>query len=214
MGKLRNIVETLFYGIISTIIASFLLENLNYLMILLIFIFITGPIGIIIFTYRRYPKYFGKKGSFAVTALIFNNKKEILLIHHRRQKKWVPPGKHLEKSLKPHEEILNAVKEETGYNAEFHPFHNITAPKIIDRFSTEVPQPFYILEETQLPKEGHVFHYDLFYICKVNHNEKGLKGSERKEWIPLENLDDLVGKQQTYPDVKRIAIKAFEVISP
>lgn len=211
MNKISNVLEAIFIGIVTTIISSYLVENITHLALILLAVSIFS--GIILFLFRRFPKIFGIKGSFAVTALIFNSQHQLLLISHPRQKRWIPPGKHLVGSWKPHEEILKAVKEETGYEVTFHSYHQPSAAQEIDRFSTEVPQPFYILEETQLPLEGHVYHYDLFYICKlITEDHSQPKGSHQKQWITLEDLKSLIKTKETYPDVLMVASRAYKEV--
>ncbi len=162
-----------------------------------------------VWTYERYPKLFGIRGSMATTALIFRDA-TILLVYHPRQKKWLPPGCHCKGSQKPHEIILLAIEKETGYKAEFHKVHTKTTRT--DRFMVEVPQPFYVQEETQLSGEGHEYHYDMFYVCTVHDEEPKSGGRLAHKWTSLGELTTIVQEGWTYPDVERVALRAYTVV--
>ena len=195
-------------GSLSSLIAYWLTEDFIVTVIVAVIVFVVSCL--IIWLYERFPKYLGIGGSFAATALVFNEDKA-LLVFHPRQKQWIPPGVHFKGKHRPHEVVLDAVKRETGYDAELHSWHSQT--KQIDKFSVEVPQPFYILEETQLAGEGHKFHTDLFYVCVVTCDDNP-GGIHDNKWYSLSQVSFLVKNKKTYPDVFMLVKKAYdEVIS-
>jgi len=136
-----NLFSVIALGSLSSLIAYWLTEN--FLVTSTVTVIVLVVSCLIIWIYERFPKYLGIGGSFAATALVFD-KEKTLLVFHPRQKQWVPPGVHFKGKHRPHVVVLKAVKRETGYDAKLHTWHSQT--KQIDRYSVEVPQPFYILE--------------------------------------------------------------------
>lgn len=209
MLKIIKIFSAIALGILSSLIAYWLTKNFLATAIIAVIVFVVSCL--IIWIYEKFPKYLGIGGSFAATALVFNGENKTLLVFNPRQKKWVPPGIHIKGKHRPHLVVLEAVKCETGYDAKLHSWHSQT--KQIDRYSVEVPQPFYILEETQLDGEGHKFHTDLFYVCVVTRDDNP-GGIHDNKWYSLNEVNSLVENKKTYPDVLMLVKKAYdEVIS-
>lgn len=196
-------------GTLSSLIAYWFTQNFIVTLIVVSILLVVSCL--IIWIYEKFPKYLCIWGSFAATALVFNNEKQTLLVFNPRQKMWVPPGTHFKGKHRPDLVVLEAVKRETGYKAELHALHS--QRRLIDRFSVEVPQPFYILEETQLAGEGHNFHTDLFYVCVIKNNDNS-EGAHNNRWFSLDEVRSLVKDRNTYPDVLKLVEKAHDKVFP
>jgi len=163
-------------------------------------------VSLLIVIIDRYPKYFGIAHALAASVLVFRGN-EILLVYNSRQHKWIPPGTHVRIGAQPHKAAIREVKEDSGYEIRFHEWHR--REESIDRLVTQVPQPFYVQMEMQLPGEGHMIHYDLIYVGLVD-NENPTQGRTNHKWVSLDNLTT----EDTYPDVIRVAHLVYaELIS-
>lgn len=158
----------------------------------------------------RYPKLIGRRGAYAATGVVVCGN-EVLLAFNPRQKRWLPPGSHIHGVQEPHEVVLAAIEREGGCTAQFHPCHDPVRP--IDNFSKQVPQPFLVQKEYQILSEGHVFHYDFFYLLTVQDHNAPRPAAHDKKWVTLEALEDIVNNGETYPDVLRVVKRGFEIIS-
>ncbi len=150
------------------------------------------------FFISRYPRFFGMGDALAVSMIIFDGDGKLLVYCSGRQRKWIPPGTHVRRGEPPHEAALRSVREDTGYEAAFHPWHD--ALRQLDRIVTQVPQPYTVQVEHQLPWEGHTTHYDMVYIGTVSSQNPSGAGQSHA-WVTLDELRT----RETYPDVITLA---------
>lgn len=156
---------------------------------------------------ERFPRLFGKSCSLCATAIVFKDN-EVLLVYHPRHKKWLLPGAHLASNQHPHQIAITAVEREAGYTAFFHQWHE---PQLeIDRWVTQVPQPWFVLLEKQFAREGHEYHYDLFYIFIVDDSRPPGGGEHDNKWVSVGDL--AANSVETYPDIINLVTRAFDFI--
>ncbi len=152
------------------------------------------------------------QNSYAATGIVFNkNYSKVLLAYHKRQKKWIPPGSHIDGVEFFHEIVIESARRETGYTIDFHESHNYEEYKDDNCFI--VPCPFSVQVETQIANEGHEFHYDALYILTADEEEKvSTPGTHKVQWLTLKQLEDFAKRGNTYPDVIRSVNEALQII--
>lgn len=150
--------------------------------------------------------------SYAATGIVFNTDfTKVLLAYHERQKRWIPPGSHVEGVQYFHEVVLESAKRETGYTVRFHESHDYE--KYSDANCCVVPCPFSVQVETQIDGEGHGTHYDALYILVADENEEILKpGTHRIKWLSTKRLEAFARRNDTYPDVVQSVYEALKLI--
>ena len=150
--------------------------------------------------------------SYAATGLVFNNDfTKVLLAYHERQKRWIPPGSHVEGVQYFHDVVLKSAQKETGYTVRFHESHNYE--KYTDANCCVVPCPFSVQVETQIDGEGHRTHYDALYILVADENEEILKpGTHKIKWLSTKRLEAFARRNDTYPDVVQSVSEALKLI--
>ena len=150
--------------------------------------------------------------SYAATGIVFNTDfTKVLLAYHERQKRWIPPGSHVEGVQYFHEVVLESAKRETGYTVKFHESHDYE--KYSDANCCVVPSPFSVQVETQIDGEGHRTHYDALYILVADENEEILKpGTHKIKWLATKNLEAFARRSNTYPDVVQSVHEALKLI--
>ena len=151
--------------------------------------------------------------SYAATGIVFNNDyTKILLAYHARQKRWIPPGSHVEGVQYFHEVVLESATRETGYTVRFHESHDYE--KYVDANCCVVPCPFSVQVETQIDGEGHEIHYDALYILIADEHEEILKpGTHKTKWLSISKLDAFAKRNDTYPDVVQSVNDALKFIN-
>ena len=209
--KLWSIFGAIFIGIASSIIATALQHDpitsiiIGLLIMLLAFIIYQAYIKLTSF----YPKLLGGDDhAYAASAIVFNEKEEILLIFNPNQNRWLPPSTHVHKGEFPHEEAKKSIFSEAGYSIDFHESHDIE--KHIDRFSTQIPQPFAAQIEHQEAGEGHSIHYDFFYLFCISSLIESQGGKHHHKWVTMTTLIHMANCGETYPDVVKVIEKAKE----
>lgn len=152
------------------------------------------------------------RNSYAATGIVFNaNYTKVLLAYHERQKRWIPPGSHINGVEYFHEIVLESAKRETGYSVKFHESHDYE--KYTDANCCVVPSPFSVQIETQIIGEGHETHYDALYILVADENEEILKpGTHRVKWLEISKLEEFSRRNNTYPDVVQSVNDALKII--
>lgn len=150
--------------------------------------------------------------SYAATGIVFNtNYTKVLLAYHERQKRWIPPGSHIEGIEYFHQVVLESAKRETGYTVRFHESHNYE--KYADANCCIVPCPFSVQVETQIEGEGHEIHYDALYILIADDQEEILKpGTKKIKWLEIKKLENFARHNNTYPDVVQSVNDALKII--
>lgn len=150
--------------------------------------------------------------SYAATGIVFNTDfTKVLLAYHERQKRWIPPGSHVEGVQYFHEVVLESAKRETGYTVKFHESHDYE--KYSDANCCVVPSPFSVQVETQIDGEGHRTHYDALYILVADENEEILKpGTHKIKWLATKNLEAFARRSNTYQDVVQSVHEALKLI--
>ena len=140
------------------------------------------------------------------------NFKYILLAYHEKQKRWIPPGSHVVGVKYFHEEVLESIHRETGYQQiSFVELSDYEAYK--DDNCCIVPGPYSVQIETQIPFEGHNEHYDLLYILVAGKDENIKKpGTHKTKWVTFAQLQEEAKKGNTYPDVVRSVEIALQYI--
>ncbi len=172
--------------------------------------FVVLFLSVSIFLYYKYPKALGMKTSYAATGIVFNSDySEVLLTYHKNQKMWIPPGGHAMKTEWLHDKVVSLIKAESGYDVEFFPFH---VSHVFDNICTVVPQPFRVQVEKQIKGEGHDTHYDFLYIFTVKSNSQD-NPSQNVRWVPIEQIDNLASRRETYQDVADIVKAALGIIN-
>lgn len=162
------------------------------------------------FLYYKYPKALGMKTSYAATGIVFSSDySEVLLTYHKNQKMWIPPGGHAMKTEWLHNKVVSLIKTESGYDVEFFPFH---VSHVFDNICTVVPQPFRVQVEKQIKGEGHDTHYDFLYIFTVKSDSQD-NHSQNVKWVPIEQIDNLASRRETYQDVADIVKAALDIIN-
>lgn len=151
--------------------------------------------------------------SYAATGIVFNaDYTKVLLAYHERQKRWIPPGSHIDGVQYFHDIVLESTTRETGYKVTFHESHDYE--KYIDANCCVVPSPYSVQIETQIDGEGHETHYDALYILMADENEEILKpGTHKIKWISISKLDSFAKGNNTYPDVVRSVNDALKIIN-
>lgn len=150
--------------------------------------------------------------SFAATGIVFNQDfSKVLLAYHEKQKRWIPPGSHVEGVKYFHEVVIDSAKKETGYDVRFHQSHDYE--KYSDANCCVVPCPFSVQVETQIEGEGHQTHYDALYILVADENQEILKpGTHKIKWLPINKLRSYARRNDTYPDVVQSVQEALKFI--
>lgn len=150
--------------------------------------------------------------SYAATGIVFNTQyTKVLLAYHERQKRWIPPGSHIDGVEYFHEVVLESAKRETGYSVKFHESHDYE--KYTDANCCVVPSPFSVQIETQIDGEGHESHYDALYILVADENEEILKpGTHKIKWLEIRKLEEFSRRNNTYPDVVQTVSDALKII--
>lgn len=151
--------------------------------------------------------------SFAATGIVFNYSfTKVLLAYHEKQKRWIPPGSHIEGVQYFHEVVLESARRETGYSVRFHESHDYE--KYSDANCCVVPCPFSVQVETQIEGEGHGTHYDALYILVADENEDILKpGSHSTRWLSIDSLEAFARRNDTYPDVVQSVHEAIKFVN-
>lgn len=153
------------------------------------------------------------RNSFAATGIVFNaTYTKVLLAYHEKQKRWIPPGSHIDGVEYFHDIVLQSATRETGYTVKFHESHDYE--KYIDANCCVVPCPFSVQVETQVEGEGHETHYDALYILIADENEEILKpGTHKIKWLEISKLDKFAKRNNTYPDVVQSVNDALKIIN-
>lgn len=151
--------------------------------------------------------------SYAATGIVFNKEyTKVLLAYHERQKRWIPPGSHIEGVQYFHDIVLQSTERETGYRANFHESHDYEKYK--DANCCVVPCPFSVQIETQIEGEGHETHYDVLYILIADETQDILKpGSHQIKWLGINELEEYAMHSNTYPDVVQSVKDALKIIN-
>ena len=152
--------------------------------------------------------------SYAATGIVFNTHfTKVLLAYHERQKRWIPPGSHINGVEYFHEIVLESAKRETGYSVKFYESHDYE--KYTDANCCVVPSPFSVQIETQITGEGHETHYDALYILVADENEEILKpGTHRIKWLEISRLEAFSRRNNTYTDVVQSVNDALKIVHP
>lgn len=150
--------------------------------------------------------------SYAATGIVFNSDyTKVLLAYHERQKRWIPPGSHIDGVEYFHDIVLRSATRETGYRVRFHESHDYE--KYTDANCCVVPCPFSVQIETQIDGEGHGTHYDALYILIADENEEILKpGTHKTKWLAVSKLEAFARRNNTYPDVVQSVNDALRII--
>ena len=133
--------------------------------------------------------------------LIYNNK--VLLIYHKKLERWIPPGGHIEKNETPDEAVKRELKEELKLEVEILNRNDVP---IGGNIIKQLAVPFYV----NVHKVDDHNHCCFFYLCKPKNPEKiKINKSELKnfKWFSPEELN----QEHVLPDVRNIAMKAFEL---
>lgn len=151
--------------------------------------------------------------SYAATGIVFNKEyTKVLLAYHERQKRWIPPGSHIEGVQYFHDIVLQSTERETGYRANFHESHDYEKYK--DANCCVVPCPFSVQIETQIEGEGHETHYDVLYILIADETQNNLKpGTHQIRWLSINELEEYAMHNSTYPDVVQSVKDALKIIN-
>ena len=198
-------IVTIILGIIGSLLATYIKNN--YLIALGYFLVIVAAAILVIELYRNYPSIFGIKWRYASTVIVFDEDR-VLLIWHPYHKVWLPPGQRIAFQQYPHQAALAAVRKETGYEVAFdNRFH--FEEKTIDRDTEQIPQPCFVMKETQGHRRGIKEHYDLYYICLLKGHSPQLKGVLDQKWFRVSELESLVEKGELYKDILFIVNKAY-----
>ena len=131
----------------------------------------------------------------AVSAIIFHktsNTPKILLCYSEKQKRFILPGGHFYKILEETKEKVPAwyvdpnarpadflLKEklkdkyriDACLDTDFHAARDHHAARDSIHMTEIEPTPFLTLAERPLPGEGHEWHYDFYYMCKIKFPE-------------------------------------------
>lgn len=151
--------------------------------------------------------------SYAATGIVFNmDFTKVLLAYHDKQKRWIPPGSHIDGVKYFHEVVLESATRETGYKVCFHESHDYE--KYTDANCCVVPCPFSVQIETQIDGEGHRTHYDALYILVADENEEIMKpGTHKTKWLEIGKLEPFARRNNTYPDVVQSVNDALKIIN-
>lgn len=134
--------------------------------------------------------------------LIHNNR--ILLIHHEKLGLWLPPGGHIDRDETPDEALEREFREEVNLEIEILNRNDMPMEGNIKK---QLAVPFYVNVHDF---KGEHDHCCFFYLCKPRNKEKVMiNRSEVKgyAWFSIGELN----QEHIPPDVRNIAIKAFEL---
>lgn len=160
--------------------------------------------------FKKRPKFLGIKTAYVATGIVFNiDYSEVLLSYHKNQKMWIPPGGHISSNKWLHDTVIELIKEESGYDVEFFPFHD---SKEFDNICVVVPQPFRVQIENQIPSEGHQTHYDFLYIFTVKERTQSQEHTLESKWVPIDEVEIMASKRETYKDVADIIKAALAIV--
>ncbi len=132
---------------------------------------------------------------------IHNDK--VLLIHHRKLDLWLPPGGHIDKDETPDDALIRELKEELNLDIEILNRNDVPCEGNLRKI---LAIPFHV----NVHSVGDHDHCCFFYVCKPKNPEKiSANQSELKNfaWFSIEELQ----QQKILPEVRNIALKAFEL---
>jgi 8-oxo-dGTP pyrophosphatase MutT (NUDIX family) len=132
----------------------------------------------------------------------------VLLLFHRKQRKWMPPGGHLEANELPHAGALREALEETGLDIELIKDHEhlwVEYPH-----AQSLPRPYQCLLETIPAVNGSPAHYHLDWIfvghpCGGSQNIN-LVESTQLRWFTAAEIAALP-ENDIYPEVRAFALQ-------
>ena len=150
---------------------------------------------------------FSIKWRYATTVIVFNGDK-VLLVWQPFHKVLLPPGHRVGFQEYPHKSALKAVLKETGYIVDFTDTIHFEE-KSIDRYTWQIPQPYFVMREDQSHRGGIQSHYDFYYVCHEIGKDSHIKGVLNYKWYKISELSNLVSEGKLYNDIEFIINKAY-----
>jgi hypothetical protein len=166
----------------------------------------------------------------AVSAIIFHktsNPPKILFCWSDKQERYILPGGHFYKrvgdanekipvwSVNPDTrpaDFLLKEKLEDKYGIIAHldeDFHHESED--IRGMATIEPTPFLNLFEKPSHEDGHVWHFDFYYMCKIESPaDSNIDDDRRFEWWSLEDVQQKVKKKKTFVNLQEVIEVAID----
>lgn len=147
-------------------------------------------------------------GRYAVEAYVLNEQYELLLYYHPFHHKHLPPGGRVYGSEFPDDALRNRLSQRLGllpndytFVEAFHPDLNRKTGVIgnVER----VPTPFMVQKEIHKQRAFVKFHYDFFYVLRLQTSNHVFPENEYKpvRFVDRDTLRQLVASRETFPDV-------------
>ena len=166
----------------------------------------------------------------AVSAIIFHktsNPPKILFCWSDKQERYILPGGHFYKRVgdanekipvwsvnpdtRPDDFLLEEkLKDKYGIIAHLdEDFHH--ERKDIRGMATIEPTPFLNLFEKPSHDDGHVWHFDFYYMCKIESPEDSKIDDDRRfEWWFLKDVQQMVKKKKTFANLQEVIEVAID----
>jgi hypothetical protein len=166
----------------------------------------------------------------AVSAIIFHktsNPPKILFCWSGKQERYILPGGHFYKRVgdanekipvwsvnpdtRPADFLLEEkLKDKYGIIAHLdEDFHHESED--IRGMATIEPTPFLNLFEKPSHDDGHVWHFDFYYMCKIESPEDSkLDNDHRFKWWLLEDVQQMVKKKKTFANLQEVIEVAID----
>lgn len=166
----------------------------------------------------------------AVSAIIFHktsNPPKILFCWSDTQKRYILPGGHFYKRVgdanekipvwfvnpdtRPADFLLEEkLKDKYGIIAHLdEDFHHESED--IRGMATIEPTPFLNLFEKPSHEDGHVWHFDFYYMCKIESPEDSKIDDDRRfKWWFLKDVQQKVKKKKTFANLQEVIEVAID----
>lgn len=153
------------------------------------------------------------KRQFTATVYVLENN-STLLIYHRKQKKWLPPGGHIDPGELPSDAAIREALEETGLHIELIMDESVWIEGKEESNAMSIPRPYLCLLENiaATPKEEAHQHIDLIYVGRpiggaILFNEKE---TEEIRWFGKEEIEKLIIGVDIYEDTVKTISHLFQ----
>ena len=166
----------------------------------------------------------------AVSAIIFHKTSDpprILFCWSDNQNRYILPGGHFYKKIEGTDEKIPAwsvdpdtrpadflleEKLEDKYGIVAHldgDFHHESED--IRGFATIEPTPFLNLFEKPSHRDGHQWHFDFYYMCKIESSDYSrLDGKPGFKWWSLQDVKQMVKKKLTFTNLREVTKVAMD----
>lgn len=166
----------------------------------------------------------------AVSAIIFHktsNPLRILFCWSKTQDHFILPGGHFYKRVGDTNEKIPAwfvnpdtrpadflleEKLKNKYEIVAHldgDFHHECED--IRGFARIEPTPFLNLFEKPSYEDGHVWHFDFYYMCKIDSpKDSSLEANPRFKWCSLQDVDQMVKEKRTFTNLREVTKVAMD----